>query len=98
MAESIGLSATYRNINKVAKRCSFILTECCKELYNSNMKQQRRRKNPELIKGIVVGVKLTSALVDVIDVDAERCGLSRSDIIRRTLLDAFRHKIPTQVA
>lgn len=52
--------------------------------------QQRRRKNPELLKGLVVGLKLNGSLVREIDKDAEAEGLTRSAIIRRVLLDRYR--------
>jgi hypothetical protein len=47
------------------------------------------------VPGIIVGAKIPAALLAVIDEEAERTGLSRSDIMRRALLDAFRHKMPT---
>ena len=45
------------------------------------------------IKEHVVALKLNGALVHAIDRDAETEGLSRSAIIRRTLLAAFRKKL-----
>lgn len=55
----------------------------------------RRKKDPRLMKGVLIGFKITSALCSAIDQEAERVGLSRSAVIRRTLLDAFRHKLAT---
>lgn len=42
------------------------------------------------IKDKLIGMKLTSSLVEAIDKDAESEGLSRSAIIRRVLIEHYR--------
>ena len=58
----------------------------------------RHRKQNQKEKAPIVSVQLTIPLVQVIDSEAQRMGFSRSDIIRRTLLDAYRHRLPVDDA
>lgn len=53
------------------------------------MRAPRRQRQAE-VKDHVVCLKLNGSLVEVIDHEAEREGLTRSAIIRRVLLDRYR--------
>lgn len=45
--------------------------------------------NKKLIKGYIVPIKLPSALVRMIDAEAEAEGLTRSAVIRRILIRKY---------
>jgi predicted transcriptional regulator len=57
------------------------------------MKQQRKRKSPDLLKETVVGFKVTDALLSSVDREAEAEGLTRSAVIRRALIERYRETV-----
>lgn len=46
------------------------------------------------IKDVLIVVKVSRGLAVAIDAEGERVGLTRSAIVRGTLLDKFRHAMP----